>query len=526
MKNIFLLVMFVLSSSLFGQVPTGNNDVWLDDVNVANGSAFQDLENWTKSKSRYKNVAALTAATADSDNVVVTLGEIAGGLGGGQYTQIDSMYPETHSGGAYDNATPGKQWVLLSYYLTRSDISVRDFGAKGDASTDDATAIQNAENFLAATGGGRLYWPKGSYYIQSTIIKYPEVEWIGLKGRKISGFSALDEKMKPHIFWDGANGGTMISVGDNVLLENMHYLRFENLRFIGTTGAPDTANYIIFVDTTSADNTYEFGAGFNWCEFSAYRNAAWAHQGAITYADFQNCRWDVGPGSGIQTRGGGYLIVSNFYVDTGGPTAPAGRPWYHHITDTSKTVTQSIIRVNFTNGKIEAHRPGLAAYDTSLFYFQQDPDFTTRNFAHVTFNNVTIAAGPTGNDPPYMVGSNGMGVDYLGVVWVNCGWEAGRWVSGYPEFMTGTGSFQSGRGISPFAIWAPKAAVPGEGPTANQIGVTNLKTRVQVSQFSITQDSLPTYKMDNQIVVLNRVNADADTLAIWNGTSWKYFISQ
>lgn len=47
-------------------------------------------------------------------------------------------------------------------------VSVKDFGAKGDGVTDDATAIQAAVNSLGA-GGGVVYFPPGVYLMGSTI---------------------------------------------------------------------------------------------------------------------------------------------------------------------------------------------------------------------------------------------------------------------------------------------------------------------------------------------------------------------
>lgn len=53
-------------------------------------------------------------------------------------------------------------------------VSVKDFGAIGDGTTDDTAAIQNALNHLATTGftgyqGNTLYFPPGKYIISNTL---------------------------------------------------------------------------------------------------------------------------------------------------------------------------------------------------------------------------------------------------------------------------------------------------------------------------------------------------------------------
>ena len=56
--------------------------------------------------------------------------------------------------------------------------NVMDFGAVGNGTTDDTTAIQNAVNSLG-TNGGTLYIPKGTYLCSSTISMAEKVTIIG-----------------------------------------------------------------------------------------------------------------------------------------------------------------------------------------------------------------------------------------------------------------------------------------------------------------------------------------------------------
>ena len=53
-------------------------------------------------------------------------------------------------------------------------LSVRDFGAKGDGVTDDTAAIQAGIDYLAARGGGKLYFPftKEGYLVASPAREY------------------------------------------------------------------------------------------------------------------------------------------------------------------------------------------------------------------------------------------------------------------------------------------------------------------------------------------------------------------
>ena len=56
-------------------------------------------------------------------------------------------------------------------------LSVKDFGAVGDGSTNDTTAIQNALN--AAAGTSKLFIPAGTYHVQDTILIPSNTHFVG-----------------------------------------------------------------------------------------------------------------------------------------------------------------------------------------------------------------------------------------------------------------------------------------------------------------------------------------------------------
>jgi hypothetical protein len=47
-------------------------------------------------------------------------------------------------------------------------VSVKDFGAKGDGTTDDTAACQAAVNYIISVGGGQVFFPFGTYLLNGT----------------------------------------------------------------------------------------------------------------------------------------------------------------------------------------------------------------------------------------------------------------------------------------------------------------------------------------------------------------------
>jgi len=57
--------------------------------------------------------------------------------------------------------------------------NVKDYGAKGDGSTDDTTSIQNAINAADSAGGGIVFLPQGTYNITSTLSLKSGIAFVG-----------------------------------------------------------------------------------------------------------------------------------------------------------------------------------------------------------------------------------------------------------------------------------------------------------------------------------------------------------
>lgn len=58
--------------------------------------------------------------------------------------------------------------IIESEFNARS-VNVKWFGAKGDGSTDDTTAIQNTINYVQNLGTGTVYFPDGIYMVSATL---------------------------------------------------------------------------------------------------------------------------------------------------------------------------------------------------------------------------------------------------------------------------------------------------------------------------------------------------------------------
>jgi len=65
-------------------------------------------------------------------------------------------------------------------------INIKDFGAKGDGTTNDTLAIQNAINYVAGLGGGTVFFPKGRYLVDQITLNVSNVTLSGDQATLVS----------------------------------------------------------------------------------------------------------------------------------------------------------------------------------------------------------------------------------------------------------------------------------------------------------------------------------------------------
>ena len=184
---------------------------------------------------------SITASSTIPSNVTLEFSD-AGKLAIGNGVTV-TINGEILAGAQQIFALTGTGKAALAGSVSRGDAYAQWWGATGDGTTDDATAIQGALN----SGIGRLYFPPGDYRVASALIVPRGITLIGAGtpgSTKVSHLSVVTKDFNGDLFtFDGSEGNNLGASGgvQRLLLRNN----------FGTTGtAYGTA--IKFTGTTTA----------------------------------------------------------------------------------------------------------------------------------------------------------------------------------------------------------------------------------------------------------------------------------
>ena len=208
---------FFLSST--GSVPQNTAQLWNIVADVT-GSNIDDGISWIR-----------------------TAGYYAVGDGGGALYKRVYAAP---SHGAYITSNAATAY----WELAESTPSVLQTGAKGDGTTDDATAFQAAISYLGS--GGAVYVPSLNYKIGTALVSNKGVLLrADMRSDVSSNTNGSTTANRPRITWSGASGATMFTVqpsttGNVVWGGGSEYIEWDGAALAATAVHLDNTKYSLF----------------------------------------------------------------------------------------------------------------------------------------------------------------------------------------------------------------------------------------------------------------------------------------
>lgn len=149
-------------------------------------------------------------------------------------------------------------------------VNVKDYGAIGDGSTDDTSAIN-----AAIAVGTHIYFPQGTYLVTSPLMLHDNMEVIGERGAVVKGMvggsdyifdgTSVNNLIFTSFKIDAANdsrGGIRLQGGNNVVIEKMEITGttgYNPIQFYSTDNVYIIDNYIHDVEKDALAITHSNG---------------------------------------------------------------------------------------------------------------------------------------------------------------------------------------------------------------------------------------------------------------------------
>lgn len=204
--------------ALYTNATDADNDTTANAVWVVDGLAPLSFG----SAATVGTISDLKGLDVDVYDYAFVSGHTSNSDGGGGLYYFDSTGSASDNNGTVIQPTTGTgRWNLKLDNL----LSVKQFGATGDGTTDDATAIQ-----AALDTGKSVYLPEGTYAIGTTLNYAAD-------GQIIAGHGAGNdnEPARTILKWTGATGGTMFTISDGS--ENYQNCTLRDIYFNGNSKA-------------------------------------------------------------------------------------------------------------------------------------------------------------------------------------------------------------------------------------------------------------------------------------------------
>lgn len=151
----------------------------------------------------------------------------------------------------------------------RELVSVKDFGAVGDGTTDDTAAFAAA--IAALPGGGRIYVPRGWYRITASLALHSGLSFYGDSCANLTFGSPTNNERPSHIFLD-ADSGALFTHASGVQLESISFFDISfAARLFPTTTARGTTVGFSFSGSWPKDIKH---VNFQRCQFANFGGQA------------------------------------------------------------------------------------------------------------------------------------------------------------------------------------------------------------------------------------------------------------
>jgi hypothetical protein len=255
--------------------------------------------------------AAIATSIPAGTTFVQTAGYSAPGDGGG------GIYVPGSGPGSF-NSADGASWALKS----GQPMNVKMFGATGNGTTDDTTAILLGVQYVGGAGGGRLFFPAGSYLVNTTTQWAYTYSNIYLEGESTESVVIVNASTNAPAITVGngvaqlygggirsmrfANKAGVTGVAGNagVLIQKAGQMRLEDLAF-----SPYPNNLYQAINLNTVSQTFIFGIEVQSC----LQNGITLIACTDLYAD--ECRSDYNTGHGwiLQNAQGCYFVNCSGY---------------------------------------------------------------------------------------------------------------------------------------------------------------------------------------------------------------------